>query len=62
MKLFEAIYKDKTGKEATLTIGRKDINNRLEAYNYICKYKLGLGLGEMVEIREKTDWGNSLNN
>ncbi len=62
MKLFEAIYKDKTGKEATLTIGRKDINNRLEAYNHICKYRLGLELGELIKIRELPEWGESLNN
>lgn len=60
MKTFEAIFKNKAGKEVPLTIQRPNIKNRLEVYNYICEYKLGLVLGELVEIREKPEWGNSL--
>lgn len=62
MKTFEAIFKDKAGKEAVLAIKQPNIKNRLDAYNHICLNRLGLGIGKLVEIRELPEWGNSLNN
>lgn len=63
MKTFEALFKNKTGNVAVMTIKERTIKSRLDAYNYICANKYGENLGELLEIREKdTNWGNSLNN
>ena len=59
---FEAIFKNGKGLETAVTIKQSDINNRLQAYNYIIKNKLGKGRGKLIEIRELPQFGDSLNN
>ena len=59
---FEAIFKNTKGIETAVTIKQADIKNRLQAYNYICKNRLGKGKGKLMEIRELPQWGDSLNN
>lgn len=59
---FEAIFKNGKGLETAVTIKQSDINNRLQAYNFIIKNKLGKGRGKLIEIRELPQWGDSLNN
>lgn len=56
MKTFEIIFNN--GK--TMTINIEGIENRLQVYNLICQNNLAADKGGVAEIREKLQFGESM--